>query len=78
MDIHIEFHYLQVRNHREDWNLEMTEPVAGNYYPVRKSSHFQIETIYRSSVEQSNMFLMGNNFDMGRSIREQRAGCEEL
>lgn len=25
---------LQVRDYREDWNLSVTQPVAGNYYPV--------------------------------------------
>ncbi|OAE30812.1 hypothetical protein AXG93_857s1150 [Marchantia polymorpha subsp. ruderalis] len=24
----------RVRNHRDDWNLEVTQPVAGNYYPI--------------------------------------------
>jgi len=25
---------MQVRDYREDWPLKVTEPVAGNYYPV--------------------------------------------
>lgn len=25
---------LQIRDYREDWNLSITQPVAGNYYPV--------------------------------------------
>jgi hypothetical protein len=70
MGIHRYFH-LQVRNLREDWDLQVTQPVAGNYYPVSKSSHFQIESIYRFSIERSNMFSMGNIFDMGRSICEK-------
>ena len=55
---------LQVRNFREDWDLQVTQPVAGNYYPVRKSSHFQNETIYRSSVEQSNMYIKMLSFGL--------------
>jgi hypothetical protein len=26
---------MQVRDHREDWPLNVTQPVAGNYYPVK-------------------------------------------
>lgn len=26
---------MQVRDHREDWPLQVTQPVAGNYYPVK-------------------------------------------
>jgi len=55
---------LQVRNFREDWDLQVTQPVAGNYYPVRKSSHFQNETIYMSSVEQSNMYIKMLSFGL--------------
>jgi hypothetical protein len=25
---------LQIRDYRKDWNLEVNEPIAGNYYPV--------------------------------------------
>jgi hypothetical protein len=27
--------WLQVRDQRTDWDLEVKEPVAGNYYPVQ-------------------------------------------
>jgi alpha-mannosidase len=26
----------RVRNHRDDWDLNLTQPVAGNYYPVNQ------------------------------------------
>uniref|UniRef100_A0A0D9XHR0 Alpha-mannosidase n=1 Tax=Leersia perrieri TaxID=77586 RepID=A0A0D9XHR0_9ORYZ len=26
----------RVRNHRDDWDLQVTQPVAGNYYPVNQ------------------------------------------
>lgn len=26
---------VQVRDHREDWPLQVNQPVAGNYYPVK-------------------------------------------
>jgi hypothetical protein len=26
--------YLQIRNYRTDWDLEVNQPIAGNYYPV--------------------------------------------
>ena len=25
---------LQIRDYRKDWDLEVNEPIAGNYYPV--------------------------------------------
>ncbi|RRT84029.1 hypothetical protein B296_00004957 [Ensete ventricosum] len=28
------FHHLQVRDYRSEWELQVNQPVAGNYYPV--------------------------------------------
>lgn len=29
-------------NHRDTWNLNQTEPVAGNYYPVNSRIYIQV------------------------------------
>ena len=33
---------LQIRDYRKDWNLEVNQPVAGNYYPVCLIHHYII------------------------------------
>ena len=35
---------LQVRDYREDWPLTVTQPVAGNYYPVIFLTTFRHDT----------------------------------
>ncbi|ONM00729.1 putative alpha-mannosidase [Zea mays] len=46
--IHCDIH-LQVRNYREDWNLQVTQPVAGNYYPVNLGVYI-VDEKYELSV----------------------------
>ncbi|KAL5681120.1 hypothetical protein ACJX0J_007505, partial [Zea mays] len=38
-----------VRNYREDWNLQVTQPVAGNYYPVNLGVYI-VDEKYELSV----------------------------
>ncbi|XP_035819972.1 alpha-mannosidase isoform X4 [Zea mays] len=39
----------RVRNYREDWNLQVTQPVAGNYYPVNLGVYI-VDEKYELSV----------------------------
>ncbi|RDY10272.1 putative alpha-mannosidase [Mucuna pruriens] len=58
----------RVRDYREDWNLEVNQPVAGNYYPINlgiylkdKSKEFSIlvdRAVGGSSIKDGQLELM--------------------
>ncbi|KAK7350740.1 hypothetical protein VNO77_09651 [Canavalia gladiata] len=58
----------RVRDYRKDWNLEVNQPVAGNYYPINlgiylkdKSKEFSIlvdRAVGGSSIEDGQLELM--------------------
>ncbi|KAG0549851.1 hypothetical protein BDA96_01G290000 [Sorghum bicolor] len=50
----------RVRNYREDWDLEVTEPVAGNYYPVNLGTY----------VADGNMSYLRILRDDGKGLNE--------
>ena len=62
---------LQVRNYRKDWNLQVTQPVAGNYYPVSESSHKQtnrvLSLIGRLPVTSQQLVLLVKYFCNGQN-----------
>ncbi|KAG1354131.1 Alpha-mannosidase [Cocos nucifera] len=35
----------RVRDHREDWNLQVTQPIAGNYYPAKGNYYMSINQL---------------------------------
>jgi len=42
------YHSLQIRDYRPDWDLEVKEPVAGNYYPVISQPSVMIHAFVHS------------------------------
>ncbi|XP_039784791.1 probable alpha-mannosidase At5g66150 [Panicum virgatum] len=79
---HAEVEYT-VRNHREDWNLEMTEPVAGNYYPVNLGAYIADEkyevsvlvdrAVGASSIHDGELEIMLHR----RTVRDDGKGVDE-
>ncbi|XP_025796134.1 probable alpha-mannosidase At5g66150 [Panicum hallii] len=79
---HAEVEYT-VRNHREDWNLEMTEPVAGNYYPVNLGAYvadgkYEVSVLVdravgASSIRDGELEIMLHR----RTVRDDGKGVEE-
>ncbi|RLN15696.1 alpha-mannosidase-like [Panicum miliaceum] len=73
----------RVRNHREDWNLEMTEPVAGNYYPVNLGAYvadrkYEVSVLVdravgASSIRDGELEIMLHR----RTLRDDGKGVEE-
>uniref|UniRef100_A0A803LR44 Glycosyl hydrolase family 38 C-terminal domain-containing protein n=1 Tax=Chenopodium quinoa TaxID=63459 RepID=A0A803LR44_CHEQI len=39
---HLSFH-LTIRDHRTDWELEVSQPIAGNYYPINLGIYLEDE-----------------------------------
>lgn len=54
---------LQIRDYRTDWDLEVNEPVAGNYYPVCFSgcANFFFYKQDEMKVLQREMYLKKKN-----------------
>ncbi|CAD6212293.1 unnamed protein product [Miscanthus lutarioriparius] len=73
----------RVRNYREDWNLQVTQPVAGNYYPVNLGVYIADEkyelsvlvdrAVGASSIQDSQLEIMLHRRllkDDGRGVAE--------
>jgi len=73
----------RVRNHREDWNLEITEPVAGNYYPVNLGAYvtdgkYEVSVLVdravgASSIHDGELEIMLHR----RTVRDDGKGVDE-
>ncbi|KAL5681113.1 hypothetical protein ACJX0J_007498, partial [Zea mays] len=72
-----------VRNYREDWDLEVTEPVAGNYYPVNLGVYvadgkYELSVLVdravgASSIQDGQLEIMLHR----RVIRDDDKGVDE-
>nr|ACF81330.1 unknown [Zea mays] len=79
---HAEVEYT-VRNYREDWDLEVTEPVAGNYYPVNLGVYvadgkYELSVLVdravgASSIQDGQLEIMLHR----RVIRDDDKGVDE-
>ncbi|XP_035819351.1 probable alpha-mannosidase At5g66150 isoform X4 [Zea mays] len=73
----------RVRNYREDWDLEVTEPVAGNYYPVNLGVYvadgkYELSVLVdravgASSIQDGQLEIMLHR----RVIRDDDKGVDE-
>ncbi|WVZ58030.1 hypothetical protein U9M48_008342 [Paspalum notatum var. saurae] len=73
----------RVRNHREDWGLNVTEPVAGNYYPVNLGVYVADEkyelsilvdrAVGASSIQDGELEIMLHR----RILRDDSKGVDE-
>ncbi|KAJ1295941.1 hypothetical protein BS78_01G261000 [Paspalum vaginatum] len=71
------------RNHREDWGLNVTEPVAGNYYPVNLGVYVADEkyelsilvdrAVGASSIQDGELEIMLHR----RILRDDNKGVDE-
>ena len=52
----------RVRNHRDTWTLKVTEPVAGNYYPVNSRIYIK--------DDQAQLTIMSDRSQGGSSIED--------
>lgn len=47
---------MQLRDYRADWDLEVNQPIAGNYYPVCEPSYI-ISVVIIYVVSSTNFVL---------------------
>lgn len=61
--------YLQILDFRADWDLQVNQPVAGNYYPVCFTILFQLFLHHKVVLE--NNCVQSSEFDLSFSLGEK-------